>query len=254
MDRLEKIAETTPVSADYLTQHGVHSEITGEGYDASVMGKMRNALYDAGKQGKKAFTLIELLVVIGIIGTLAGMLLPALGAAREKGRRAGCINNLRQIGLAAQMYADDNGGKLPVDSIAANNGIWNGTVYQHYGRLIKDPINNPAGNIPMPARVFWCPSARQNTFDDPNFGAQNLGSALPTKSTYYSRGKPEDAPFTLDGSMKAIVADQCTAVANQHGRQVEGTVYLDGHAKLVPVSSAFLLNSSNSWAFLDQNH
>jgi len=60
----------------------------------------------------KGFTLIELLVVIAIIALLMAILMPALKRAKEQGERAVCLSNLKQLGLAWILYADDNEDKL----------------------------------------------------------------------------------------------------------------------------------------------
>lgn len=63
---------------------------------------------------RAAFTLIELLVVLVIIGILAGLLLPVISKARESGRATVCLSNLRQAGIALQLYVQDNNNRLPL--------------------------------------------------------------------------------------------------------------------------------------------
>ncbi len=83
---------------------------------------------------RKAFTLIELLVVIAIIAILMAILMPALNRAREQGRRAACLSNVKQLVLAWNMYADENDDKI-VNGATGFSDVDNGGWATHSNEL-----------------------------------------------------------------------------------------------------------------------
>jgi prepilin-type N-terminal cleavage/methylation domain-containing protein/prepilin-type processing-associated H-X9-DG protein len=116
------------------------------------------------RPNRAAFTLIELLVVIAIIAILAALLLPALSQAKESARKAACLNNLRQLVLAVQMYADESDDKFPnVWEASVGNGNDSGAdgwmFFLSFGAPTRfDPTRGSLYRYAENAKVFECPS------------------------------------------------------------------------------------------------
>jgi prepilin-type N-terminal cleavage/methylation domain-containing protein len=195
--------------------------------------------WGAQPKSRAGFTLIELLVVIAIVGILAALLLPALGQAKEKSRLTACANNLRQVGLAIRLYADDCADTLPI--LADPNPYPNG-VGAFYKELVKGylGLTGPASSA---EKVFTCPSDRMlqfqagHAFTSFTFNGYEVGPGDIERITgkKFSAIK-SPAKAVLAGEWPAFFGGSWHPVVNRDYPNAKDMLsFVDGHARLTSI-------------------
>jgi prepilin-type N-terminal cleavage/methylation domain-containing protein len=150
----------------------------------SMKGKTMNYRENSIRHKARAFTLIELLVVIAIIAVLLAILLPAMGKIKEMGREQVCKSNLRNVGIAVNMYLDDYDRKIP-NTGSSNQHRWfedddvtyrrPGSSQTYWGVFYKDYIKGQT-------KIFGCPSFQTTT--NTRLIYSYSGSSKASDSTY----------------------------------------------------------------------
>jgi len=209
-----------------------------------------------GKENKNAFTLVELLVVIGIIALLIALLIPALNSAKERANRIKCSSNLRQIGQAQLIYANDNKGQYPRvicyngDRLVAFTGFYESDTWRTRPNDVTAPLFLLVKLKLLSLQVFICPSSQQRVDDLEDRGmakCSNFSDKPPmgwSLSYSFAPQYPEDGRFYAEGALykHAPSAPRDNAIAADRN---DGLNRLQNLSADAPKSDMEQMNSRN---------
>jgi prepilin-type N-terminal cleavage/methylation domain-containing protein/prepilin-type processing-associated H-X9-DG protein len=212
----------------------------------------------ARRQGGNGFTLIELLVVIAIIAILAALLLPALARAKESARATQCAGNLRQLGFAVQLFADNNADQLPRSqhsAFAHREMPWERSLAPYLGAGTSTWTNLLQG-------VYHCPTDRRarpwsyglNVYYELDANDDYAGSPQTWRRITQLHRPAVTVLFAENSSSTDHImahfwftaAEVADLASDRHQKHANYT-FADGHAERLPLERVFDPPQTDRW-------